>query len=385
MLKDKKIIIVTHVFVTGAADALEEYLIENEVKSLIFIAHPFSFCPEINSYYRKYRKGRLVREGKAIGWKLPNILLYVKDVIYTLKWVLFFSEKVDIFIGLDNLNAFTGLLLKKIGKVRKVIFYTIDYIPQRFRSKLLNKIYHFIDSYCVKHCDWIWNVADAMVEGREKKGIPKRYRTKQVTVPIGTDLSVSPLSLDEIEKSTIVYVGHLRKKMGLELLVESLPQLRKHIPQIRLVIMGRGPLEGRLRQKVEELGLRDRVEFTGFIKSHRELQERLRRYTLGVAPYVDDEENYTRYADPAKPKAYMGLGLPVIITRVPWIAEEVEKRKMGIAINYDKKELIDAVVKLLNDDEFYTMCRENALEFASKLSWDSIYDRAFKEIEETNN
>ena len=42
-LRNLKVVIVTHVFATGPAQELEEYLKER-VKFLIFIGHPFSFA-----------------------------------------------------------------------------------------------------------------------------------------------------------------------------------------------------------------------------------------------------------------------------------------------------------------------------------------------------
>ncbi|MFH1905629.1 MAG: hypothetical protein ABIK53_08950 [bacterium] len=46
------------------------------------------------------------------------------------------------------------------------------------------------------------------------------------------------------------------------------------------------------------------------------------------------------------------------------------------------KKLLDAVVKLLSNDEFHSKCRKNALEFASGLSWKKIYEDAFRKLED---
>lgn len=370
--------IVTHIYATGPAHALEKYL-KGRVDSLVFIQHPFYYCQKRNSRYTRYEKGKEVRDKKTINWRLAGILYYFKDVFYTLWWLLF-SPKCDLYIGVDNLNAFCGLILKRLGKIKKVIFYTIDYIPRRFRNRLLNNIYHFFDSYCVKESDCVWNLSSIMVTEREKRGVSQRYRAKQITVPIGTDLNMPPLPIREIERYTIVYMGHLLEKQGVELLIESLSSLLKNFPQIRLVIIGGGPLESQLRQRVEELGLSAYVEFTGFIEDHREIQERLRKYALGIAPYVDDEETYTRYTDPGKPKVYMATGLPVIITKVPKVAFEIEQRGAGLAINYDQGDLIRAVKRFLLDNALYEKSRQAAIQFARECSWEEIFSQAFQKI-----
>jgi hypothetical protein len=70
----------------------------------------------------------------------------------------------------------------------------------------------------------------------------------------------------------------------------------------------------------------------------------------------------------------------VIITKVPEVAFEIDKWGAGIAIDYDKHELVDAIMKLLINDEVYCQCRQKALEFASKYTWDDIYYGAFNQM-----
>jgi glycosyltransferase involved in cell wall biosynthesis len=65
---------------------------------------------------------------------------------------------------------------------------------------------------------------------------------------------------------------------------------------------------------------------------------------------------------------------------VPEVAFEIEKQGAGITINYDKHELIGAIVKILTNDEVYRQCRQKALEFASKYTWENVFDDAFKHV-----
>lgn len=375
-LKDElvrsRIAIVGHVYATGPGHELEKYLKER-VNNLIFIGHPFPHCLDRSSFYRWYKKGKLTREKKAPSFLLPGVLSYLKDIVYTIFWISF-STRYDLYFGINNLNALCGLILKRFRRVKKVIFYTIDYIPKRFKNRLLNRIYHFIDSYCVKKSDYVWNLSSVMVTEREKKGIPKMYREKQITVPIGTDLNVKKVPPDANKKCRITFMGHLREGQGVELLIESLPELIEEIPEIKLILIGGGSLETGLRERVKELDLVDYVEFTGFIKDHSEVQDRLSECSIGIAPYVDDEETYTRYTDPGKPKAYLAAGLPVVITKVPQIAYEIERRKAGIAINYERKELIEAIIKILKSDNLYREYNNNASTLAKKFDWNRIFE-----------
>jgi glycosyltransferase involved in cell wall biosynthesis len=375
--KELRVAIVTHVFATGPSQELEEYL-KNKVTTLMFVGHPFSFAKDIRSFYRIYKDGKLIKETEASAWKLPELLMYFKDLIYTIIWLIKSKKKIDIYIGADPLNAAAGIFLEKINKVSEVILYTIDYVPKRFKNPSLNWLYRQLDSYCVKNSNKVWNLSSKMAKEREKKGIPND--DKQIVVPIGVNfIRIRRLPISEINRKHVVYMGHLGKGKGLELIIQTLPKIVKKIPDIKLLIIGTGQLENDLRNMVKELGVSKNVEFKGFVKDHRDVENMLVKCAVGLAMYEPDSDSITQYTDPSKPKQYMACGLPVIITAVPWIAEEIEKKRMGIVINYDERELAEAVVKLLKDDEFYVESRENAINFASKLSWDQIFNNALFE------
>ena len=373
-LRNLKVVIVTHVFATGPAQELEEYLKER-VKFLIFIGHPFSFAMDTRSFYRIYNNGRLIKEKRAFNWNLPELFMYFKDVFCTLFWMMGFSKKFDLYVGADPLNALTGIILKKLGKAKKIIFYTVDYVPRRFDNKFLNWIYHKIDSFCAEESDFVWDLSERMIEARKEKGV--RKIENQMVVPIGVHFErIKRLEIHQINRKSLVYMGHLRKRQGLELIIDSLPEIVKKIPEAKLIIIGTGELERCLKKKVEELKLENYVEFRGYIEDHKEVENILTTCAVGLALYEPKPDNFTWYADPSKPKQYMACGLPVIITWVPWIAEEVKKKKMGLVIDYERNKFVDAVVKLLEDEDFYKKCRENAIEFVSEMGWDRVFEKA---------
>lgn len=368
--------IVTHVYTTGPSFKLEDYL-KDKINSLIFIGHPFSFSEDTRSFLRVYKKGKLVVEKKFIRWKGSEFVFYLKDLFLTLWWYLRYSEKNNYFIGVNNFNVFAGLLLGLFTNVGRVIFYTIDYIPQRFNNHIINSIYHWLDRLAISKSHRVWNLSSVMVEEREKRGVDPQYREKQIVVPIGTDVSSKLASLNKIKRHRIVFLGHLLRKQGVELLVAAMRDVVKKNPSAHLLIIGGGELEEKLRRDVIRLKLEKHVKFTGFVKEFSDVQRLLKDSAIAVAPYVDDSSTYTRYTDPGKPKDYMASGLPVVITKVPQVAWEIEENKSGIAIEYNKEKLIEALVKLLKDDKLWISFRRNAFRMAKKYEWEKIFDKAF--------
>jgi len=368
-----RVAIVTHVFATGPAQELEEYLKE-KVDFLLFIGHPFSYAPDTRSFFNIYNGG-IVEKKTAFRWKLPEVLIYFKDVLYTLCWTIKCPKTFDLYIGADPLNAFSGIILKTIGKVKRVVFYTIDYVPKRFNSRVLNWIYHKIDKFCAEHSDYVWNLSERMIVARKKYGV--KMTNNQMVVPVGVRLErIKRLDIGQINRNHLVYMGHLRKNQGLQLLIDSLPVVIAKNPNIKLIIIGTGELEQYLKNKVRELNLMVHVEFKGYIENHKDVEDILSTCGVGLSLYEPHQDSFTWYTDPGKPKQYLACGLPVIITKVPWIAEKIERMPMGIAINYDQEELVKAITKLMTDNEFYKKCRENAIGYVSGLSWDKIFNEA---------
>lgn len=375
-LTDKKIVIATHIYATGPSHSLEDFL-KDKVQKLLFIGHPFVYAKDTRSHYRYYMNGKLIKEKYYFSFKGSQVLSQLKDTILNLILNLKIG-KIDLFVGVDSTNACAGILLKKIGVVKKVVFYTIDYVPQRFENKFLNSIYHNLDKIAVEQSDSVWNLSSIMVDERESKGISKKFRSKQIVVPVGTEGNIKIVSLEKTKKNHIVHMGHLIKKQGVQLLIDALPLIIKNIPNFHLEIIGGGEYEDTLKEKVKELKIGKYVTFHGFVKSHDEVEEMVSYCEFGVAPYTDSPDNYVRYTDPGKVKAYLAAGLPVVITKVPEVYKYLVANKCGVAVNYNVNELADAIIDLLKNREKLKNYRKNA-EIASKeFSWDKIFTKALE-------
>ena len=375
-----KAAIVGHVFTSGPCQELENFL-KRRVKELIFVGHPFSFSERSRSFFKIHKNGMFIDEYETGFCRSPGALSYLIDFFLTIALFIKHRKTFDLFIGADGLNAFCGLLLRKIGLTRIVIFYVIDYVPNRFHNTLLNGAYHWLDRVCVKYCDYVWNLSPWMAEERERRGISKSKTAPQLVVPIGTNFSeINRLYVDSIERRKLVFLGHLLEDRGVQLAIKAFPKVIQKVPDAFLVIIGKGEYEGELKNIVREKGLDEHVSFLGEVKSHSEVERILTRCAIGLAPYVPEPSSYKQYTDPGKIKAYMGCGLPVIVTKVPRIAYDLERLRVGIAINYDREEMVEAITRLLTDDSLYREYRENAIKFASEYDWNTIFSQAIHQL-----
>jgi glycosyltransferase involved in cell wall biosynthesis len=368
------VVIATHVYTTGPAQDLKDYLIGEKIDSLMFIGHPLFFDKKLKgSGYEKYRKGRLTEENYALIKKTPAIFSYFKDIWQTIKWVRQSKIKWDLFVGSDNLNALSGLILKKQGYVQKVIYYVIDYNPHRFENKVLNFIYHKIDQFCVKNADETWNLSPRMEWGRKKYfGFTGGH---QKVVPVGVWSDRINLKVKKIPNS-LVFMGHITKKQGIQKVIKVIPKIIKKIPNFKFVIIGGGVYLDSLIELSQNLKISEHIEFKGYIEDHREIEKLLPQYTLAIAPYekYDDKGHlsFTYFADPAKLKLYLACGLPVLVSDVPYNARDIESLKCGMII---KGEISNSVISLLGDRNKLQTYQKNVLKNASKYSWKKIFSQ----------
>lgn len=378
-LKNSGIIVATHFFATGPAQNLEEYLVNQKIKKLLTISHPLLYEEkDMFSEYRIYETGVLISEKQTPRKKKYFVSLnYFYDILATIFKILVVKEKWDLFVGSGNLNAFCGILLKTLRKVEKVVYYSIDFVPHRFNNLILNAIYRFVEKFCTKYSDEIWNLSPRMAEGREKYLglLETKYGFKQKLVPEGVWFDrIKRHSPKNIKRHNLVYIGHLVPRMGVQKVIEAIPEIVKKISDFKFIIIGKGDYKDTLIKLAEDLKVSKYIEFAGFIKDHINAENLISNCAVGAAVYdLNDKKSFSYYADPGKIKIYLAAGLPVIMTNLFYNAKEIESEKAGIIVDYDKKSIAEAIIALMQNEEKWLECRQAAIKYMKKLDWNNIF------------
>ena len=261
----------------------------------------------------------------------------------------------------------------------EVIFYSIDFVPQRFNNSLLNNIFHTLEIYCVKKSDYVWNVSPRIAEGRKKILHISDKQYKQIVVPIGVwNHKVKKRNFNQIKKHQILFLGHLLEKQGVKLVLEALPSIIRKIPDVHFIIAGGGEYLDTLQKTVDELSLGKYVTFTGWITKRETIDDMMSESALAIATYKPEKEklrNFTYYADPTKLKDYLSAGLPIILTDISYNAREIAEKKCGILVEYDKEIIAKSIIKLLTDNTLLAAYRKNAIQYAKDFDWSVIFDK----------
>ncbi len=346
----KRILVASHISEAyGLTYPLTNFL-KRESPEPIFILHPF--------------------QDKMV-W-----LHFLKDFFVTLFLSFRYLNKYDVYIGVNCLNAFPGLIIKVFSPAKKFIYCSADYSTERFGNSFFDKLYISLDRLCSQRADYNWSVSERIREVKRGFGVSEE---KNLLVPNGVHLAnIKQRDLLEVERNSLVYVGHLTKTKGVQEIILGLKDALRYNERLKLKIIGSGPYEIRLKKMVEEEGLEDRVDFLGH-KSNKGVLETLSKYAVGLAPYNLDDD-YTYYCDPIKVKEYLAAGCPVVITDVPYMAQMIKERKCGVVISDFCAELATAVQAIFRSEAEYQDFRRRAKEAARRFDWDDIFARAFREV-----
>jgi colanic acid/amylovoran biosynthesis glycosyltransferase len=165
----------------------------------------------------------------------------------------------------------------------------------------------------------------------------------------GIDLErFSPNGISPAEPPLLLGVGRLIEKKGFEDLIRACAILARDGRRFSCAIVGKGPLESRLRALVDGLGIGDAVTFAGPVPQQR-LIALYRRAAMVVAPCVVGSDG-NRDGLPTVLIEAMALGVPVVSTDVTGIPELVQDRRTGLVVPpRDPHAIARAVGRLLDD------------------------------------
>ena len=147
------------------------------------------------------------------------------------------------------------------------------------------------------------------------------------------------------DEPTIATLGHVIERKRHSDVLRALRLVRDSIPEVRWTVIGDGPALPGLRAMAQDLGLVDRVRFTGQLPPPRAADE-LARCHLMVMPSVDEAFGVA-YVEA------LACGVPAIGSRGEGGPEEIAAAGGGMVLvpPADVEELAAAIVGCLSDAE----------------------------------
>jgi glycosyltransferase involved in cell wall biosynthesis len=359
---------------------------------------PYPGSDRVSPAIENYRNGKIIRKTKTY---FTTIVLYIilkftnrpgthltfkiRDLLSVIEAGLKHKGKFDLFIGLESINAIGGILLRKLGKVGNVVYYVSDYSPKRFGNKFINKIYLWLDSFCAKNADFIWDVSTAMHPARIKAGLDPKKSAPVIIVPNALYKNqINAIPYLRRDKYSCVYVGTIGLENGPDIAIKSMKYVVKRFPSAKLHVMGGGG-KGFEQKYLESLVLKNKlgnnVVFHGFISDQKLLSNTIKHFQVALAPYKKIPGSIRYYGDATKIRLYMASGLPLVTSEVPPLGREVEKRGASITVDDNDKSFGQAIISIFRDREKGERLARNAYNFAKNNLWENTYENALEKMD----
>ncbi|MFC2028124.1 glycosyltransferase [Chloroflexota bacterium] len=156
------------------------------------------------------------------------------------------------------------------------------------------------------------------------------------------------------DRLIVLFVGSLFRIKRVDRLIRVSANLSKEF-DFRILLIGDGPERPGLEELVEQLGLKERVTFMGFI-SHHDVPE----YTAAADVFVLPSETEGL---PKCVREAMACGIPIVASNVGGLPELITNGETGFLAN-DETEMENGLRQVMSSNEFREKMSTNALEFA---------------------
>ena len=196
-------------------------------------------------------------------------------------------------------------------------------------------------------------------------------------IPSGIDLSrfhpaVSPRPEHAPGQRRILFLGRLDERKGLEVLLRAFPAVQKSVRDVRLAVVGGGPMELRARGTAEELGIAASVDFLG-AASPEDLPRLYSGCDVYCAPGLGGETLGIVLLEA------MASGAPVVASRIPGYDETIRDGVDGVLVPPAEPDaLASALVSVLNDEPRRKALAAAGLQRVQEYAWPRIAQRTLE-------
>jgi len=233
------------------------------------------------------------------------------------------------------LEVFNWPYPKLLTPVVKLIFPLVYFLIGLFAEKVI------VHTQTIKNC----LESDYHINGRKIVIIPHGVPD---VVDEGKLLSGSDWRGRLIGKKIILYFGYLHKRKGVEYLLSAFSNLTNSFPDYLLVIAG-GTIQenyfNELKNLVTNLGIKDKVIFTGFIKTP-EISYLMYQCEFVILPAI-----YSIAASGPLAQVF-AFEKPAIVTRIGSYAEEITDGVDGLLVEPGSVEsLVTGMRKMITDEK----------------------------------
>jgi glycosyltransferase involved in cell wall biosynthesis len=280
----------------------------------------------------------------------------------------------------------TTQLYSKLHR-RPYFFHCLENIaPERKYGFFCGKIMKFIAKIYALNASFIFYVNNGAKYNLLRLGINPNKISFSLWGIWGVDVDeFQPIMKPQ---KRIIFIGNLSENKGILDLIRAIARIKTKIKDIKLSVIGTGPLLDDVKKLIADLKLNDEVELTGEVPSDKIAKALADSYLL-IAPSI--ELRYSAEQVGMTMIEAAACGVPVISTNTGSIREFVLNNKTGILVKPgNPQEISEAIIKIWNNKRLHDImaidARKNALKnYNSKTNVKKIEAKIIAKFKEIKN
>ena len=233
------------------------------------------------------------------------------------------------------------------------------------------RLTRWLETRALRHVDHVTTICEGLRQEMISRGIPA---DKITVIPNAVDIEGFAFGIPRDEalaetiglrgKIVLGFVGSFYAYEGLDLLIQVLPKLLADWPDARLLFVGGGPQESKLKELSRTLGVSEYTTFVGRVP-HSEVQ---RYYSvIDLLAYPRYPMRLTDLVTPLKPLEAMAQGRLVVASDVGGHRELIRDRETGMLFKAGSvDQLVSVLGELLRHREIWPALRDRARRFVEQ-------------------
>lgn len=288
-------------------------------------------------YSRNIRKANYTHAGKArLFWQATSNVFPVVNTEYDV--AISYAQGVPTFYVAEKIKA-----KKKFAWVN--VSYRLEEVDREFQRN----IYKRYDKISAVSESTKEILLESFPEFIDKMVVIKDINDAKF---INNMAEIGPSYNDKFDGIRLLTIGRLAPQKGYDIALEACRLLKEKEINFRWYVLGKGPLEGDIKQTINQYELTENFKL------------------LGVSPnpysYIKDCDLYVQTSilegfGIAIAEARM-LNKPVVTTRFDAVFTQMVHRKNGLVVDMNGQAVCDGIVELLNNDKL----KEEIIEYLKK-------------------
>jgi glycosyltransferase involved in cell wall biosynthesis len=330
---------------------------------------------------------------------LPTSLKRSSRVMYALSYLWFFLL-VDLTLTMRHIRrpyaavqvntmpdflVFATIFPKLFGA--KIFLYMHEPTPELaetiFGKGMISKTLAFVEQRSLAFANHSFTVTDQLKQRYVERGA----RGDKITVVLnGVDPKSrfgdwQPSDAEKVPgKFTVICHGTIVDRYGQDNVLDAAKLLRAEMPDLRIVLAGRGPDADAIEQRISDEHLEDTIAFMGWVSEER-LNDLLNAADAGIV--AQKASPYSHLVHTNKMVDYWLFGLPAIASRLRAVSESYDDSTLEYYEPGDAADLARAIKRLHDDPARREELARNGRLAQERNGWEaqkSVYLAPFRQL-----